>query len=247
MSFLAFWLFLFILGLSLALPLGPVNLEILKQALFEKNHKLGFFSAFFTGLGAMSGDFTIAFSVLTLGSALLTGIINNYAVKTLLFGFNVGLLGYLGISTFRKKFDNSESIEDSLRIFEHNPETIEQKKAVYNSNGSIVASIRKRIITGFAIVISSPWTYLWWASFGSYIIFGDFNSFELSSRILIIICFLSGVFTWVVSFSSLLTLGKKFANDKFLNIITKLSSIVLLLYAGNFLLQTLTYLQLWLL
>lgn len=245
MNFLAFWLFLFILGLSLALPLGPVNLEIIKQALFENNHKLGFLSAVFTGLGAMSGDFTIAFSVLTLGSALLTGVINNYAVKTLLFGFNVGLLGYLGISTFRKKFESSQTIEDTFKEIENKIESVDQKKQL-NATSSLMGRIRKRVITGYAIVISSPWTYLWWASFGSYVIFGDFNSFELSSRLLIIICFLSGVFTWVIGFSSLLTLGKKFANDTFLNIITKLSSIVLLLYAGNFLLQTLTYLQLWL-
>ena len=99
-------------------------------------------------------------------------------------------------------------------------EPIEQNKVTSTSNASIVARIRIRIFTGYAIVISSPWTYLWWASFGSYIIFGDFNSFELSSRLLIIICFLSGVFTWVISFSSLLTLSKKFANDTFLNIIT---------------------------
>ena len=193
----------------------------------------------------MSGDFTIAFSVLTLGSALLTSIINDYAIKTLLFGFNVGLLGYLGISTFRRKFSTSETIDDSFKKIDENSESIEQENPIPN-NSSIMGSIRRRIITGYAIVISSPWSYLWWASFGSYIIFGNFNSLELSSRLLIILCFLSGIFTWVVGFSSLLTLSKKFANDTFLNIITKLSSIVLLLYAGNFLLETLTYLQLWL-
>ena len=231
MDYFSFWLFLFLLGLSLALPLGPVNAEIIKQALFEKSHKIGFFLAFFTGLGAMSGDFVIAFSVLTLGSSLLTGIINDYAIKTLLFGFNVGLLGYLGISTFRKSFDTTESIDLETDL---------------KPDGSLISRIRKRLLTGFAIVISSPWSYLWWASFGSYIIFGNFNSFELTSRLIIILCFLSGVFIWVVSFPSLLTFSKKFANDKFLNIITKLSSIVLLIYAGNFLLDTITYFRLWL-
>ena len=108
MDYFSFWLFLFVLGLSLALPLGPVNIEIIKQALFEKDHKIGFLLAFTTGLGAMSGDFLIAFSVLTLGSHLLTGIINNYAVKTILFGFNVCLLSYLGISTFRKSFNTND-------------------------------------------------------------------------------------------------------------------------------------------
>ncbi len=232
MDYFSFWLFLFVLGLSLALPLGPVNIEIIKQALFEKDHKIGFLLAFTTGLGAMSGDFIIAFSVLTLGSQLLTGIINDYAVKTILFGFNVCLLGYLGISTFRKSFDtnNQTNLEDDL-----------------NLSGTVLSRIYKRLATGLAIVVSSPWSYLWWASFGSYIIFGDFNSFELTSRLVIILCFLSGIFAWVLSFPSLLTLSKRFANDTFLNIITKLSSLILLIYAGNFLLDTITYMRLWLL
>ena len=231
MDFFSLWLFLFVLGLSLALPLGPVNLEMIKQALFEKNHKQGFFLAFFTGLGAMSGDFLIAFSVLTVGSAILTSIINDYAVKTILFGFNVALLGYLGISTFRKSFSSIEALDIKQEIVFPN---------------SFLSKVKRRLITGLVIVVSSPWSYLWWASFGSYIIFGDFNSYELLPRLIIIICFLSGIFAWVVSFPSLLTLSKKFANDNFLNLITKLSSLILLLYAGNFLLETLTYFRLWL-
>lgn len=241
MDIFSFWLFLFLLGLSLAVPLGPVNIEIIKQAVFERSHRIGFFLALFTGLGAMSGDFTIAFSVLTLGSAILTGIINNYAVKTLLFGFNVLLLGYLGISTFRKSFDTSDPLIEFVPVLEQ--ETI-QKPVVKRS---LFSRVRTRIITGFAIVVSSPWSYLWWASFGSYIIFGDFDSFNLASRLVIILCFLSGIFAWVVSFSSLLTLSKRFASDKFLNIITKISSTILLVYAGYFLLDTFTYFQLWLL
>ena len=244
MDIFSFWLFLFLLGLSLAVPLGPVNIEIIKQAVFERDHRLGFFLAFFTGLGAMSGDFTIAFSVLTLGSAILTGIINNYAVRTLLFGFNVLLLGYLGISTFRKSFDTTDSLVEIDPVLEQ--ETVQNIIQSTVPKKNLFSRVRTRIITGFAIVVSSPWSYLWWASFGSYIIFGDFNSFNLFFRLVIILCFLSGVFTWIISFSSLLTLSKRFANDKFLNIITKISSVILLIYAGYFLLDTLTYLQLWL-
>ena len=232
MDFLATWLFLFILGLSLALPLGPVNVEIIKQALFEKKHTIGFFLAFFTGLGAMSGDFIISFSILTLGSKLLTSIINDYAIRTILFGFNVLLLGYLGISTLRKNFTEEELDE------------IENKDHLSSLN--LGSRIRKRLATGFAIVVSSPWSYLWWASFGSYIIFGDFNSFDLIPRMIIIMCFLSGIFFWVVSFSGLLTVSKKFANKSFLNVITKLSALILLIYALNFSIDTLTYLKLWL-
>lgn len=232
MDFFSFWLFLFILGLSLALPLGPVNVEIIKQALFEHSHKTGFLLAMFTGLGAMCGDFLIAFSVLTIGSSVLVSIINDYAIKSILFGFNVFLLGYLGITTFRKSFNTTQPIDDEI---EFTPEK------------NILGRIRSRLLTGFAIVVSSPWSYLWWASFGSYIIFSNFNSFELVPRLVIILCFLSGVFIWVLSFPSLLTLSKRFANDTFLNIITKLSSLILLVYAGNFLFETLTYLRLWLL
>ena len=181
----------------------------------------------------MSGGFIIAFSVLTLGSALLTSIINDYAIKTVLFSFNVLLLGYLGVSTLRKSF-----IYDDTLIFE--------KDSNVNQKINIKSKILKRLVTGLAIVVTSPWSYLWWASFGSYIIFGDFNSFDLLPRLGIVLCFLSGIFTWVFSFSSLLTISKRFANSTFLNIITKASAVVLLLYALNFSLETLTYFKLWL-
>lgn len=232
MDIFSTWLFLFILGLSLALPLGPVNVEIIKQALFEKKHLLGFFLALSTGLGAMCGDFTISFSVLTLGSKLLTSIINDYAIRTILFTFNVLLLGYLGISTLRKKFSDTEiHVDQELALM---------------PNNTLMYRIGKRLITGFAIVVSSPWSYLWWASFGTYIIFGDFNSFDLYSRLVVIFFFLSGIFFWVISFSSLLTLSKKFAKSSFLNIITKASAIILLIYATDFAINAVTYLQLWL-
>lgn len=233
MDIITFWAFLFLLGLSLAVPLGPVNVEIIKQATFEKSHRKGFFLAIFTGIGASTGDFIIAFTVLTIGAALLTSIINDYAIKTILFAFNVLLLGFLGITTIRKPVMDTEEI-------------INEEHTENNSN-EFLMRVSKRYVTGLAIVVSSPWSYLWWASFGSYIIFGSaFNSFDVLSRLIIILCFLTGIWFWVFSFSSLLTLSKKFANDKFLTIIKNISALILLVYAVTFAFDTLAYLRLWL-
>ena len=233
MDFFTFWAFLFLLGLSLAVPLGPVNVEIIKQATFEKSHKKGFLLAIFTGLGASSGDFIIAFTVLTLGATLLTAIINDYAIKTILFAFNVLLLGFLGITTLKKPVLDTEEL-----LHDENPE---------KKSNEFLLRISKRFITGLAIVVSSPWSYLWWASFGSYILFGNtFNSFDVVSRLFIILCFLTGIWFWVISFSTLLTLSKKFANDKFLTIIKNISALILLVYAVTFAFDTLSYLRLWL-
>jgi threonine/homoserine/homoserine lactone efflux protein len=227
------WLFLFILGLSLALPLGPVNLEIIKMALMEKEPQIGYFLAILTGIGAMTGDFIVAFSILTLGSTLFAILLNNLALKTILFAFNVILLSYLGFSAFNKKITNGIISEEA-------------KDDDSRNENSIFRRITKRYVIGFIIVISSPWSYLWWASFGSLIVFGDFNSLDFFSRLTIVICFLSGVLFWVIFFPTLLTVSKKFANEEFLNLITKASASILLIYAGNFLLETLYNLHLWL-
>ena len=233
MDFLIFWGFLFLLGLSLAVPLGPVNVEIIKQATFERSHKKGFFLAVFTGIGASTGDFIIAFTVLTLGATLLTSIINDNAIKTILFAFNVMLLGFLGITTLKKPIMNTDELI--------------HEEGIENHSNEFLKRVSKRYVTGLAIVVSSPWSYLWWASFGSYILFGNtFDSFDIISRLIIIVCFLTGIWFWVFSFSSLLTLSKKFANDKFLNIIKNISALILLVYAVNFTFETFTYLRMWL-
>ncbi|MHA2366049.1 MAG: LysE family transporter [Candidatus Hodarchaeales archaeon] len=208
------------LGLSLAIPLGPINIEIIKQALGINDQKLGFFFAVLIGLGAMTGDFIVAFSVLTIGSQLFSDFISNNAIRTILLSFNALLLGYLSFSTLNKSYHR-----DSLDL------DFEKKDQL---NTLSIKRSMNRYFTGLILVITSPWSYLWWSSFGTLIIFGDFDSFNIISRLIIILMFLTGVFIWMLFFPGGLTISKKFASPIILQWITRSSAIIMIFYAVIF-------------
>ena len=103
MAILEIWIILAALGFSLAAPLGPVNIEMMKNALNINYQK--FISrltlSIITGIGAMTGDFVIAFSALTLGGAVIETWFLNPGMKTLLFSLNVFILVYIAYGSLK--------------------------------------------------------------------------------------------------------------------------------------------------
>ncbi len=95
-----------ILGLSLAAPIGPVNLEIIKRGL-----KSGFKQAFFTGAGAMSADTTY----LTLIFFGLTSFLNIAFLKIILGIAGSIILIYLGLISAKEFFRKAAMAENPSR------------------------------------------------------------------------------------------------------------------------------------
>ena len=89
-----------LLGLTLAAPIGPVNLEIIKRGLNS-----GFQQAFFTGAGAMSADATY----LILIFFGLTAFLNIAFMKIILGIAGSIVLMYLGIVSAKEFFRPSAS------------------------------------------------------------------------------------------------------------------------------------------
>lgn len=86
------------LGLTLAAPIGPVNLEIIKRGLHS-----GFKQAFLTGAGAMSADTTY----LTLIFFGLTSFLNMTLMKIVLGIVGSLILIYLGVISAKEFFNKS--------------------------------------------------------------------------------------------------------------------------------------------
>lgn len=85
-----------ILGISLAAPVGPVNVEVIKRGL-----KHGFFPAFLLSLGAASADTTY----LLLIYFGLSNFINIPMVKTSIWIFGAIVLLYLGYQSIKEYFE----------------------------------------------------------------------------------------------------------------------------------------------
>jgi threonine/homoserine/homoserine lactone efflux protein len=96
-----------LLGLSLAAPIGPVNLEIIKRGLNS-----GFKQAFLTGFGAMCADTTY----LTLIFFGLTSFLNFALIKIFLGILGSLILIYLGIISAREYF-KTNTVENRRRLF----------------------------------------------------------------------------------------------------------------------------------
>lgn len=222
MNLLEIWLLLATLGFSLAAPLGPVNIEMMKNAIninYSKLvHRLGLSTI--TGIGAMTGDFIIAFSTLTLGGVVIETWFLNPIIKTLLFTINVFILVYIAYG----------SLKTSLKKIS---ESITEESSDLGNGNEFVRKMGKQYGTGFILVVTSPWSYLWWASFGTVILFGDFQllTLDLIGRVGIVLLFLSGIFMWILLYSCSLSLLGKIPKPTLLNAIVKGSAGLLLIFA----------------
>ncbi|RMG31443.1 MAG: hypothetical protein D6732_14855 [Methanobacteriota archaeon] len=205
-----------VLGFSLAAPLGPVNMEIIKQA-FQKSK--GFILGLMTGVGAMSADFVIAMTVLFIGSEVLGNLISNDWIRFFLFILNAAILSFIGLSAFRSAPSSLESMEDV-------PQT---------GNSSIL----RQYAFGFFLVSTSPWSYLWWMSFGPVVLSLDIPLATFGERAVAALLFLSGIFAWVFLFSLLLATSNRYASDRVINLVTKGSALLILLFAIRVLINAL--------
>ncbi|UCE14391.1 MAG: LysE family transporter [Candidatus Heimdallarchaeota archaeon] len=218
-NFLLTWVFVGFLGFTLAAPIGPINAEIIKQVLNKSiAEKLAWGAAVFTGFGAMTGDFIVAFTFLTIGEEVMTDVFSDPSIRLVLLSVNILILGFLGISTLLTKAQSFEEFE------------------VQNNNQNKTEKYRRlmrQYLIGLSLVVTSPWSYLWWVSAGTtYIILSDLNNPDLLSRLVLIAMFLSGVFLWMITFSSVLYYIGRFPDPKWLLWITRGTAIILLIFAG---------------
>ncbi len=194
------------MGFTLAAPMGPVNAEMIKRTL---SSKFGWKLGAITGIGAMTGDFIIAMTVLFVGGVLLSTLLEISIIKLLLFLANAFILGFIGISALRSKVD-----EDNLEL-----------------NNTNKHGLPKQFMYGLLIVMTSPWSYLWWVSFGPVILESGIPLLTMLDRLQVTVIFLTGIFTWVVLFNLALKVSHSFASPKVLNLITKGSAVLILLFA----------------
>ncbi len=200
--------FLFALGITLAVPIGPINLEMLKQTLSQKK---GWFLGIITGIGAMSGDFVIAMTAMSLGSEFLEDAIENSSVKFILVLVNVLILSIMAWGAWKTEITEEMIITEGYKQKTKHMTLVQQ------------------YLKGFALVLTSPWSYLWWASFGSYLLSKGLDLSSIPARLTATAFFLAGIFTWVLLYCFSLGWSRKLSNVKTLNLITKTSAFVIFL------------------
>ena len=217
--------FLFVaLGFSLAAPLGPVNIEMIKVGLSKQN---GWILSFVTGLGATSCDFIIATTLLFIASSLFFSILEITLLLFFLFLANSLLLFYIGYRSLMQPHPSLEEITTTSPG--ENTLNLEKK--------SFGKGLIKQYGIGFIFVLTSPWSYLWWLSFGSVILSAPVDFSNPVIKLLVISMFIVGVLSWCAILALLLLVSSNLISKRFHKTISILSATFIFVFAANVLLD----------
>ena len=197
------------IGLGVAAPIGPVNIEIIRRGL-----RSGFVEPFVLGMGAVTAD-GVYLALVCLGVSQVAQV---PVVRISLMTFGVAMLGFLGVMAIR----------DGLRLREM--PSIEPKGDDPNGAAASKRSLWRVYGLGIAMMATNPMSVAAWLSFSSVVI-GSANDnpmayvwFALSVPL--------GCTTWVVFISTVLHFGRRFVNLTIMRAVNMLGGAVLLFFAA---------------
>lgn len=188
-----------VLGITLAISVGPVNLELLKRGVAR-----GFLHAWLVGIGGMSADFIILFTIyLGLGTYFTSD-----KVQLILGCIGSILLIQMGLQSIRK------SIKDKNQNFDMTiPPAGDQKKS---------------FATGFLLAIMNPLNLLFWTGIYSSLL--TVNNSNGTNVLSLIVSVFIGIATSNIIFALMASLGKSYLKPSTLRIIFTTSGIVIVGY-----------------
>ena len=190
-----------LLGLTLAAPIGPVNIEIIKRGLIS-----GFHQAFLTGAGAMCADATY----LILIFFGLTSFLNFAFMKIFLGIAGSFILIYLGVMSAKDFFSS---------VNRHKKSNQERTgRQLFNSS----------FVAGYVLAISSPMTIVWWTGvFGALLAAQPITHTNITA-FFSCLSILLGCFLWVFFLAAALHWGKKIINENITRRISLFAGIFLI-------------------
>jgi threonine/homoserine/homoserine lactone efflux protein len=196
-----------ILGLSIAAPVGPINIEIIKRGL-----AFGFWPALFVGLGGMSSD-------LLLMGAMFLGIATVLAwswVKMTLMLVGCVVLLHTGWTSLFASHVNQTRDNNLDRGFE-------------------VTNLRRSsYIKGLLIAGTNPMNLIFWIGIYGSVLSGAFQEENLFHSFLISSLVFVGIGLWNVNLAFTTHFGRILANQTILKGIHFIASLVLIGFGLQF-------------
>ncbi|ARI75838.1 LysE family translocator [Halobacillus mangrovi] len=196
-----------ILGLSIAAPVGPINIEIIKRGL-----AFGFWPALFVGLGGMSSD-------LLLMGAMFLGIATLLSwtwVKVSLMLVGCIVLIQTGWTSLR-----------STHIDQSGKHSLERGDRTSNVR-------RSSFIRGFLIAGTNPMNLLFWIGIYGSVLSGAFQEENLFHSFLISSLVFIGIGLWNVNLAFTIHFGRLLANPSLLKWVHGMASLVLIGFGIQF-------------
>ncbi|MGP4075541.1 LysE family transporter [Halobacillus sp. K22] len=188
-----------ILGLSIAAPIGPINLEIIRRGIYQ-----GFWPSILVGAGGMTADLTLMFLMYQGLSKYL--IINSVQVILLVFGALV--LTYTG---FQSLFTKKESV------------TISPNRDTDFAQGCI-----RPYLTGLSLAAFNPLNILFWLGIYGSALSETFQKDNLLKAFYISSAIFIGIALWNLNLALTVHFSKGILKPRILRMISVGSSLFLL-------------------
>ncbi|KGX89559.1 LysE family translocator [Pontibacillus marinus] len=193
-----------ILGLSIAAPIGPINVEIMKRGLL-----FGFWPAFCVGLGGMSSDI-ILMALMFFG---LSSILQIKFVSITLMLFGCIILIYSGWSSLLSK-NTLNTSESDLRPASR-------------------LGIRS-YLKGFSIAGTNPMNILFWVSIYGSVLSHALNSHTLGYAFLLSTLVFIGIGLWNLNLAFTIHFARILMSPIFMKLINVVASLILIAYGIYF-------------
>jgi L-lysine exporter family protein LysE/ArgO len=172
-----------IVGVSLGAPVGPINVEIVRRGL-----RSGFLSGWMVGVGAITADTLYCLAVI----AGLTPLIDQVAVRLVLWTLGAAFLMFLAYTSFRAARD--------------------QGRMMSGSDGSIE---RRSFTTGFLMALLNPMGIFFWLSIGGGLVAsGVEQRGDAIGIVAIVVGVIAGLGLWITTLSTLVHGGRRFVSDR---------------------------------
>ncbi|MCX8036607.1 MAG: LysE family translocator [Candidatus Sumerlaeia bacterium] len=178
------------IGLGVAMPIGPVNIEIIRRGL-----RSGYREAFPLGMGAVTAD-AVYLALVCLGVAHL---VQYAAVRTVLLAMGVVMLEALGLMAIR----------DALRWKGVPREILGGQSDASDRLGASASPLRCYTI-GLAMMAGNPLSMAAWLSFSSVV--GNSAAANPWAYLWLAVSVPVGCASWVVFITTVLHFGRRFVS-----------------------------------
>lgn len=207
----------FVLGLSVAAPIGPVNVEIIRRGLAIRP-----LAGLAIGLGAVSAD-CFYFGVATVAATQAEALLQSPIGMRVAFGIGAAMLTYLGWLSLRTALAKADSTG----------EFVEEAKRRRETQAGL--PLAKTYAIGLAMTLTNPMTIGFWLSIAA--------SFGARQDITPFLGFLgvgAGTLSWVVFVTLVVWLARRWVNARALKVINFLSALLIFAFAARFWLRVFT-------
>ncbi len=201
-----------VIGLMAAVPIGPVNIEIIRRGLTR-----GFRPALALGLGAVSVDAVYLTLVL---AGVVQWVRAEWLQRLMLAGGGVFLLA-LGVLAVRS----------ARRVFE--PGWLEQARG---ATGGGLGSVGRSYLVGLGLTASSPYTIAYWVSVSVQLAGRAFDWADYSASLAGVF---SATLSWVLFISGLCALGRRWVGPRLFGLFNLLGAALLGAFGVYFLVSAL--------